>query len=141
MKCTDFTMNSRLFCIVGHRYRGRCRRHWHSGFSVRYRTRSRYYGTGLLPASAFFPFQYRTDQRPDSPAVRHKKGQRCRPCTSTLLAVIKEAHSARPHCWRCKGIHPARAHCLRWKGILLARQYYWRWKRILLARQYTGGGK
>ncbi len=75
----------------------------------RYRIRSPYSGTGLVPSSAFFSFRYRADRMPDSQAFRHlqklyeggKAGYTAchgkTSCTSILL--VMERHPARPDCW------------------------------------------
>ncbi len=65
---------------AGHRHRGQCHLHRHSGIldqsgtgAFLYRTGSPYSGTGLVPASAFCSFRYQTDWMPDSPTFRHLK--------------------------------------------------------------------
>jgi hypothetical protein len=109
----------------------------------RYRIRSPYSVTGLVPSSAFFSFRYRTDRMTDSQAFRHLQnlyegGKAYTPCTSILL--VMERHPARPYClpWKdtlhvhtachgktpCTSIllvmerHPARPYCLPWKDTL-----------------------
>jgi hypothetical protein len=62
--------NPTASCIVGHRHRGRCHRQLPSG--VRHLGRVlEHSGTRLVPASAYFTFQYQTDQMPGSLALRY----------------------------------------------------------------------
>ncbi len=69
--------------IAGHRHRGRCRRHRHSGI-LYLSPVPEHFGTGLSPLIPvpnwfrhrhFCSFRYRTAWMPDSPTFRHlKKG-------------------------------------------------------------------
>ncbi len=97
--------------IAGHRHRGRCRRHRHSGILYLSPPQehsgtglggSPYSGTGLVPASAFLFIPV-----PDWLDV----GQ------SDIPAFKKGVHPARPYCWWWWKGYPcsARPNCRLWK--------------------------
>ncbi len=63
--------------------------------AFRFPTGSPYYGTGLVPASAYFSILVPDWPDADSPAF------------SKTVWRKKEVHPAPLHCWRWRGIHPS----------------------------------
>ncbi len=121
--------------IAGHRHRDQCRRHRHSGISVRgtgafpYRTRFPDTGTGLLPASAFLlisvPDCHLTPYSPAFKSMEDGEGYTLHVCTAgggegytqlVSFANVRQRYTLHVWWWWwCGWIHPARLYSRRWK--------------------------
>jgi hypothetical protein len=128
--------------IAGHRDRGRCRRHRHSGI-LYLSPVPQHFGTGLGPLIPvpnwsqhrhFSSFRYRTDRMQDNPTFRNlKKGYTLHVHAAgsgngyTLhvhtagggKSKAYTLHTARPYSCMWKWLHPARPFCWLVKGHTL----------------------